>query len=173
LIGKIMTERPISLDLHRGMAAQKATELRRLLAEVAADQEALKGRQRALEAQLISAPAATWAEAVDKARYLLKQFAATPAAQDPRRRRLIASVLEDFGRLSAADAARTGQLGVSDHFAVRRFEEDVAVANREQRSNREKRKPKAKKPKAPAQVSPFANPQAAGNCKGDSGKKAR
>jgi len=61
--------------------------------------------------------------------YLLKQFAATPAAHDPRRGELIASVLEDFGRLSAADAARTGQHHVRDHFTIRRFEHDAAVAN--------------------------------------------
>jgi hypothetical protein len=33
--------------------------------------------------------------------YLLGLFAATPAAQDPRRQKLIASVLSDFERLSA------------------------------------------------------------------------
>lgn len=100
-----MTDGPITLDRHRGMAAQKATEVRRLLAEVAADQEALRERQGELEAQLIAAPSASWAEAAEKARYLLQLFAATPIAQDPRRQTLVASVLEDFTRLSAADAA--------------------------------------------------------------------
>jgi hypothetical protein len=109
---EIVTDRPIALDQHRGMAAQKATEVRRLLAEVAADQEALRSRQDELEAQLIAAPAASWVEAAEKAQYLLKLFAATPVAQDPRRQRLIASVLEDFGRLAAADAA--GQSCTSD-----------------------------------------------------------
>ena len=37
-----MTERTIELDEHRGMAAQKATQLRRLLAEVEADERALR-----------------------------------------------------------------------------------------------------------------------------------
>ena len=46
------------------------------------------------------------------------------------------------------------------------------MANREQRSNREKRKPKAEKPKPPAQVSSFAR-TGAGNVKGGAGKKAR
>jgi len=100
-----MTDRPIPLDEHRGMAAQKATELRRELAQVAADQEALRARQQELEAQLIAAPAASWAEAAEKARYLLKLFAATSSGQDPRRQTLVASVLEDFARLSDADAA--------------------------------------------------------------------
>lgn len=98
-----MTDRPIRLDRHRGMAAQKATEVRRLLAEVEANQQALRERQEELEGQLIAAPAASWSEAAVKARYLLRLFATTPVAQDPRRQTLIASVLEDFARLSEAD----------------------------------------------------------------------
>lgn len=100
-----MTDRPVTLDRHRGMAAQKATEVRRLLAEVEADQNALRERRDELEAQLIAAPAASWTEAAEKARYLLKLFAATPVAQDPRRQRLIASVLDDFTRLTETDEA--------------------------------------------------------------------
>jgi hypothetical protein len=49
----------------------------------------------------VAAPAADWLEAAEKARYLLSLFAATQAAQDPRRQKLIASVLSDFERLSA------------------------------------------------------------------------
>jgi hypothetical protein len=98
-----MTDHTIRLDRHRGMAAQKATEVRRLLAEVEANQKVLRERQEELEAQLIAAPAASWTEAAAKARYLLRLFAATPVAQDPRRQTLIASVLEDFTRLSEAE----------------------------------------------------------------------
>jgi hypothetical protein len=87
------------------MAAQKATEVRRLLAEVAADQDALRQRQEELETQLIAAPANSWTDAAEKARYLLRLFAATPTAQDPRRQRLVASVLEDFARLTEAEAS--------------------------------------------------------------------
>ena len=61
-----MTDRTIELDRHRGMSAQKATDLRRLLAEVDADAKALRSRQEALEKQLIAAPAATWPEAAEK-----------------------------------------------------------------------------------------------------------
>jgi hypothetical protein len=100
-----VTDEPIPLDSHRGMAAQKATEVRRLLAEVEANQQELRERQDELEAQLIAAPAASWSEAAQKARYLLRLFAATPIAQDPRRQTLIASVLEDFARLTEIDAA--------------------------------------------------------------------
>lgn len=99
-----MTERPITLDLHRGMAAQKATEIRRLIAEVEANEKSLRHRQEELEAQLVAAPAATWPEAAEKARYLLGLFASTATGQDPRRKMLIANVLEDFARLSAAKA---------------------------------------------------------------------
>ena len=95
-----MTDRTIELDQHRGMAAQKATEIRRLLADVEADAQALRVRQETLETQLLAAPSGSWAEAAGKARYLLGLFAATPAAQDPRRQTLIANVLEDFARLS-------------------------------------------------------------------------
>jgi hypothetical protein len=84
------------------MAAQKATEIRRLLAEVEANEKTLRDRQEELEKQLVAAPAATWPEAAEKARYLLGLIASTAIAQDPRRQLLIASVLRDFARLSEA-----------------------------------------------------------------------
>ena len=99
-VAKIMTDRPIKLDQHRGIAAQKATEIRRLLAEVEDNEKALRQRQEELETQLLAIPAASWSEAAEKARYLLGIFAATSIAQDPRRQKLIANVLEDFERLS-------------------------------------------------------------------------
>jgi hypothetical protein len=82
------------------MAAQKATDLRRLLAEVAANERALRATQDQLEAQLIAAPASNWHEAADKVRYLLSVLAGTPSGQDPRRKALIQAVLNDFTRLS-------------------------------------------------------------------------
>lgn len=81
------------------MAAQKATELRRLVSEVAAERLRLKARQDELEKYLVAAPAANWSEAAEKARYLLTLFAATAEAQDPRRKTLIANLLDDFERL--------------------------------------------------------------------------
>ena len=95
-----MTEKPIDLDQHRGMSAQKATGLRRLLAEVEANERTLRLRQDELETQLLAAPAANWHDAAEKARYLLNLFAATLGAQDPRRQKLIAAVLADFKRLA-------------------------------------------------------------------------
>ena len=94
-----MTDKPVELDQHRGMAAQNATDLRRLLADVETNERALRRRQDELEAHLIAAPAVNWPEAAEKARYLLKLFANTLSAQDPRRQKLIAAVLDDFERL--------------------------------------------------------------------------
>ena len=98
-----MTKQTIELDMRRGMAAQKATELRRLMSEVSANEELLRSRQKQLEEQLLATPATTWADAADKARYLLSLYASSPAAQDPRRQMLIARVLEDFVRLSSPE----------------------------------------------------------------------
>jgi hypothetical protein len=95
-----MTDKTIDLDQHRGMAAQKATNLRRIVSEVEANERTLRRRQDELESQLLAAPAANWQEAAEKARYLLNLFAATLGAQDPRRQKLIAAVIADFKRLS-------------------------------------------------------------------------
>jgi hypothetical protein len=96
-----MTDDTILLDGRRGMMAQKATNIRRLVAEVEANQKQLRQRQEEIEAQLTAVPAHTWYDASEKARYLLTIFAATPAAQDPRRQLLIANVLADFSRLKS------------------------------------------------------------------------
>jgi hypothetical protein len=95
-----MTNEPVELDEHRGMSAQKDTEIRRRLQEVRLDQAALRERQAELEKFLIAASSQTWAEAAAKARYLIELFAGTAEAQDARRQRLIAIVLDDTTRLS-------------------------------------------------------------------------
>jgi hypothetical protein len=84
--------------------AHKATKLRRLLADVEANEKALRLRQDELESHLLAAPAANWQDAAEKARYLVNLFAVTLAAQDPRRQKLIAAVLADFERLSADES---------------------------------------------------------------------
>jgi hypothetical protein len=91
---------PVNLDEHRGMAAQRDTEIRRDLRDVRVDQAALLDRQRELEDRLLAAPAATRAEAAANARYLIELFAATPEAQDPRRQTLIARALDDLARFA-------------------------------------------------------------------------
>ena len=52
-----MTDIPIELDRHRGMAAQKATDIRRVLAEVEADAKLLRDKQSVVEIQLLAVPA--------------------------------------------------------------------------------------------------------------------
>jgi hypothetical protein len=96
-----MSDKPVDLDQRRGMAAQKATELRRLVADVEANNRALRLRQDQLEAHLVAAPAANWNEAAEKMRYVLKVFADAIDAEDTRRQKLIATVLADLDRLSA------------------------------------------------------------------------
>ena len=44
----VMTDKTIELDQHRGMAVQKATVFRRLLANVETDERALRLRQHVL-----------------------------------------------------------------------------------------------------------------------------
>jgi hypothetical protein len=77
-----MTDKTIDLDRRRGMEAQKATDLRRLLAEVEANERALRLRQDELEAHLADAPAASWEEAAEKVRYVLGLYAAILTAED-------------------------------------------------------------------------------------------
>ena len=98
--GMTMTKNPVDLDEHRGMAAREATEVRRQRRhEFQVDQVALRRRQEELEKLLLAAPAETWPEAAAKAQYLIQLFAATPEAQDPRRKELIAHTLDDLNRL--------------------------------------------------------------------------
>ena len=95
-----MIEDPVDLDEHRGMAAQKATEIRReRLLQFQEDQTILRHHQEELEKHLLAAPAETWPEAAVKAEYLIQLFAETQDAQDPRRRELIAHTVEDLTRL--------------------------------------------------------------------------
>ena len=96
-----MNDKPLDLDSHRGMAAQKATDIRRILADVEHNAKELRDRQAVLEDQLLSAPAASWPEAAAKARYVLNLYAAGLAPADTRHRDLVAAVFADFTRLSS------------------------------------------------------------------------
>lgn len=77
-----MTNKPVDLGKHCGMAAQKDTYLRRLLSEVEANACDLRLRQEELQTQLAAAPAATWVKATEKARYLLSLDGASVAPED-------------------------------------------------------------------------------------------
>jgi hypothetical protein len=91
---------PVDLDKHRGMAAQKATDIRRVLADVEANAKLLRMRTIELETQLLAVPAASWPEAAAKARYILNLYAASLDNQDSQHRKLVTAVLADFDRLS-------------------------------------------------------------------------
>lgn len=95
-----MTDEPIALDEHRGMAAQRATEIRRRLAHVERDQTALRERRDELEKFILASPATDWWEAAEKARYLITLLAGSSVGRDPRRQKLIDAVLDDLARLS-------------------------------------------------------------------------
>lgn len=95
-----MSEPPVDLDKHRGMAAQKATDIRRVIADVEANAKSLRDRQTAAEVQLLTVPAASWPEAAAKARYVLNLYAADLTPADSHHRDLVAAVLADFTRLT-------------------------------------------------------------------------
>ena len=95
-----MTDKPIDLDKRRGTTAQKETDLRRLRIQVLENEAELRRQQHELETHLISAPAASWLEAAEKARYVIDQFAASICGQDPRTKSLIEAVFADFDRLT-------------------------------------------------------------------------
>ena len=98
-----MSEPPIDLDKHRGMAAQKATDIRRVLAEVEVNAKLLRDKQGVLEIQILAAPAASWPEAVAKARYVLNLYSASLPPNDTHHRDLVAAVLADLTRLSGEE----------------------------------------------------------------------
>jgi hypothetical protein len=95
-----VSDTPVDLDKHRGMKSQKATDIRRVLAEVEANAKIQRDRQGVLESQLLSMPASSWPEAAAKARYVLNLYAAGLAPSDSHHRDLVAAVLADFARLS-------------------------------------------------------------------------
>jgi len=95
-----MTEIPVDLDSHRGMAAQKATDLRRALADVEAQVRELREREAELENRMMSVPATSWPEAAVKARHLLNLYAASLPTEHTRHRALVAALFDDFARLN-------------------------------------------------------------------------
>jgi hypothetical protein len=83
------------------MAAQKATELRRLLAEVEANDRDLRRRQDELEAHLVAAPTKPTGMKSQRRRATSPGlFAVMVPAHDTRRQKLIAAVLAELEWLS-------------------------------------------------------------------------
>jgi len=101
-----MTEEPLDLDRHRGMAAQKATRLRRVLAAIEKNSRELRDQQAILENELRSTPATSWSDAAAKARYVLNLYAAGLSPDDPRHRDLVSAIFEDFARLAQEGGER-------------------------------------------------------------------
>jgi hypothetical protein len=97
---RLVSDQPLDLDKHRGMAAQKATDIRRALTEVENNARQLREQQGVLEKQLLSVQATSWPEAAAKARYVLNLYAAELAPGDAHHRDLGAAVFADFVRLS-------------------------------------------------------------------------
>jgi hypothetical protein len=95
-----MGDEPLELDKHRGMAAQKATDIRRALVEIENNARQLRERQKAVESQLIAVDATSWPEAAAKAKYVLNLFAADLPPGDTHHRDLVAAVFADFARLA-------------------------------------------------------------------------
>ena len=79
---RLVSDKALDLDKHRDMAEQKATDVRRILADVENKAKDLRDRQGILENQLLSAPAASRPEAAAKARYVLNLYAAGLAPAD-------------------------------------------------------------------------------------------
>jgi hypothetical protein len=98
-----VTETPIELDKHRGMAAQKATDIRRVLADVEVNAKLLRDKQSVVELQILAAPATSWLEAVAKARYVLNLYSASLTPTDTHHRDLVAAVLADLTRLAGEE----------------------------------------------------------------------
>ena len=91
---------PVELDARRTAEGKLAADVRRNeIARFEATQEALEIHQKELEAHLFADPATRWREAAFKAQYLIRRYAETEEARDPRRQRLIERTLADLERL--------------------------------------------------------------------------
>jgi hypothetical protein len=95
-----VNEIPIELDKHRGMSAQKATDIRRSVHDVEVNAKLLREHQAAVERQLLAVPATSPAEAIAKVRYVLNLYAAGLTPTDAHRRDLVAAVLADLTRFA-------------------------------------------------------------------------
>jgi hypothetical protein len=94
-----VTEQTIDLDQHRGMAAQKTTDLRRLMADVEANERALRSRQDKLEITRLRRRRGIGPKP-PRRRDICSIFLPLPSPPKiPVKQKLIAAVLDDFERL--------------------------------------------------------------------------
>jgi hypothetical protein len=98
--GTAMTDDPIDLDGRRSAAEQREIEMRRRPAN---SQPPItlppQPHLESLEDQMLAEPARTWVEVMEKWRFLLHRYAATPEAGDERIQTLIKRALGDMERL--------------------------------------------------------------------------
>ena len=95
---------PVELDERRGLAAQRAAEIRRRrFVRQEADSASLRDRHQEIDRILTSAPAAGWLEAADNARVLIRLLAYGSVAQDRHYQALIARVLLELDNLSRTE----------------------------------------------------------------------
>lgn len=95
-----MTDEPIDLDGRRSAAGQRETEMRRRPAN--SQQGSTRPPQadpESLDNPMLAEPARTWIEVMEKWRFLLDRYAATPEAADERVQKLIKRALGDMERL--------------------------------------------------------------------------
>lgn len=95
-----MTDDPIDLDGRRTAAERHDSEMRRQTANnsprlVPSAQPHLGN----LEDQMLAEPARTWVEVMEKWRFLLERYSATPEARDERIQKLIRRAIGDMERL--------------------------------------------------------------------------
>ena len=97
-----MTDCPINLDGHRSAAGQRETELRRRSPANGQPPSppTPQPHLESLEEQMLAEPARTWEDVMEKWRFLLERYAATPQAGDDRIQKLIKRALDDMERLS-------------------------------------------------------------------------
>jgi hypothetical protein len=154
------------------MVARKSAGMRRQPTAAGTGHAAPRARHEKLVHLLLTVPATSWVEALAKARYLLVLFAQTPAAEGPRRARLVADVFAGFGRL-LAEPERSPVAGDAWLACASLIQGRIAMAKGQQRGNREAKKPKKEKPKvAAAAQAPFGlTPPKSTGAKDDRGKK--
>ena len=86
------------------MAAQKATDIRRMIAEVEVNARELRDKQASSKFISLRCPASSWPEAVAKARFMLELSVSGLAPSDTHHRDLVAAVLADLTRLSGEES---------------------------------------------------------------------
>ncbi|MDQ2088961.1 hypothetical protein [Marimonas arenosa] len=95
-----MTVDLIDLDGRRTVAGRLETEMRRRPANDAPCLvPSAQPHLGSLEDQMFAEPARTWVQVMEKWRFLLEQYAATPAACDERIQKLIRRAIGDMERL--------------------------------------------------------------------------